>query len=115
MGWGPFRLMTDSDNDPKEILGEFAMFGHGIVNVEVTHEYEPQLPDTYAYGYELMGGCDIVAYCSECGERICPGCNRNPFFIIVQEGASAYCQEKGCRKARDKRLHEYWPTIRLNL
>ena len=113
MGWGPLRLMIDCDEEPKEILGEFAIFDDGIVSVEVCNTYTPQLPDVYAYGYELMGGCDVVAYCSECGAAMCPGCGDRPFIIAVEEGKSAYCQAKDCRKARDKRLREYWPTVRM--
>ena len=115
MGWGPLRLMTDSDEEPMGILSEFAFFNDGMVNVEVSHEYAPQLLDTYAYGYELMGGCDIIVYCSECGAVMCPGCGGKPFIIAVEEGNSAYCQARACCDARDRRLREYWPTVRFGL
>ena len=112
MGWGQFGLMTDDDREPKEILVEF---NEGFANAEIDYQY-PVDPAVYAYGYDCSADCGVTVYCSECGAKMCPVCGGKPFLIIiVQEGASAYCQEKGCRKARDKRLHEYWPTIRLNL
>lgn len=109
MGWGTLCLITDDDREPREILAEFTQ---GFTNVKILHEY-PETPlEVYAYGYECEADCGLTIYCSECGTVMCAGCGSRPFLIItVDDGAAGYCQQPGCRAARDRMLRDLWPGV----
>ena len=104
MGWGMLRLITDTGDDPRELLQTWALGAGYPLEVNDDSDYTSAAEGRWVYLLET--DCSLTMYCIWCGERQCAGCGSRQDVAIYGRMAAVSCTRPECQERYNRLLHE---------